>query len=49
VLADEGSSRNGGRTVNGGEARAAEHRGVVALKCARQRGDDPFIGDARAC
>jgi hypothetical protein len=49
VLASKGSSQNGGRTVNSGEFRAAEHREVVALECTRQRGDDPFIGDARAC
>jgi hypothetical protein len=43
VLGGEGSSRNGGRIANGGEARAAEHREVVVLGCVRQRGDDPFI------
>jgi hypothetical protein len=35
--------------MNSGEARAAEHREVVVLGCAKQRGDDPFICDAHTC
>jgi hypothetical protein len=35
--------------VDGYGGSAVEHMEAVAPECARQRGDGPFIGDARAC